>query len=99
MYSGVSTLFMSKLVKKIIYNYPNLSGLYQLATESPISKYELLCIAKESFKLNIDIIPENNSKHYPTLDGTKLKKKLNIKIPTWHNMMLELANYKKRRTI
>ena len=99
MYSGVSTLFMSRLIKKIIYNHPNLSGLYQLATESPISKYELLCIAKESFKLNIDIIRDNNLKHYPTLDGSKLKKKLNIKIPSWHKMMLELANYKKTRTL
>ena len=54
-YSGVSTIFMSKVVNKIITEYPKLSGLYQLAPEKAISKYELLCIAKKAFNLNVEI--------------------------------------------
>ena len=40
-YSGVSTLYLARVVKDIIQNYPKLNGLYQLAPESPISKYDL----------------------------------------------------------
>lgn len=90
-YSGVTTLFMSKVIKNIIINFPALSGLYQLAPDKPISKYELLCMAKEAFSLNVDIVPEEKHFHCPTLNGSKLKRKISLKIPSWEEMMFELA--------
>ena len=91
LYSGVSTNFMTHIVKTIILNAPKLSGLYQLAPEKPISKYELLCIAKRAFEVNIEIIPENKQVHTPTLNGSKLKDKIKIKVPSWKEMMNDLA--------
>jgi dTDP-4-dehydrorhamnose reductase len=90
-YSGVSTIFMARVVKKILINYPNLSGLYQLAPEKPISKYDLLCIARDTFKVKIDIIPEDEHVHLPTLDGSKLKSEIDIVVPPWTEMMNELS--------
>ena len=91
LYSGVSTNFMTRVVKTIILNAPKLSGLYQLASEKPISKYELLCIAKRAFEVNIEINPENKQVHTPTLNGSKLKDKIKIKVPSWKEMMNDLA--------
>ena len=91
LYSGVSTNFMTHIVKTIILNAPKLSGLYQLAPEKPISKYELLCIAKRAFEVNIEITPENKQVHTPTLNGSKLKDKIKIKVPSWKEMMNDLA--------
>jgi len=93
-YSGVSTLFMAQLVNEIIRKYPNLNGLYQLAPQNPISKYDLLCLANKEFELNVDIIPDDTQKHSPTLNATKLTKKIKLKVPTWEHMMKELANNK-----
>jgi dTDP-4-dehydrorhamnose reductase len=93
-YSGVSTLYMARFVKEIVKYYPKLNGLYQLAPQIPISKYDLLCIANKSFKLNVDIIPDDTQNHLPTLDATKLRNMINLKIPTWEYMMNELANNK-----
>lgn len=90
-YSGVSTLFMAQVVKDIILNYPRLSGLYHLATDQPISKHELLNIAKELFKVNVEIIPEDKHIHNPTLDASKLKRELNLFVPSWMEMMTALA--------
>ena len=91
MYSGVSTIYMSKVVSHIIDNYPALHGLYQLAPEQPISKYDLLHIARKSFGLNIEIVPEEDFVSNKSLNGTKLKNKINIEVPTWQSMMDELA--------
>lgn len=90
-YSGVSTIFMAHVVKNIISNFPNLSGLYQLAPDKPISKYELLCIAKGAFGVNVDIIPDDQHIHLPTLDASKLKQEINLTVPSWKEMMSELA--------
>ena len=90
-YSGISTIFMAKIVNKIISDYPNISGLYNLATEKPISKYELLCLVKEAFNVNVDIIPDDDRIHCPTLDGSKLKREMNLLVPSWKDMINELA--------
>ncbi|KAG1707510.1 D-inositol 3-phosphate glycosyltransferase [Nymphon striatum] len=90
-YSGVSTIFMAKTVLNIIENHPNISDLHQLSTPEPISKYELLCLARDSFKLDIEIIPDSSFEIKPTLDGSKLKNALNLNIPSWQDMMNELA--------
>jgi len=90
-YSGVSTIFMAKTVLDIIENYPDISDLYQLATPEPISKYDLLCLACDAFKLDIEIIPDSSFEIKPTLDGAKLKNAMNLSIPSWQDMMNELA--------
>jgi dTDP-4-dehydrorhamnose reductase len=93
-YSGVSTIFMARVVRNIILNYSNLSGLYHLAPEKPISKYDLICIAKEAYKVNVDIIPEDEHVHFPTLDGSKLRSEIDLRIPSWQEMMIELCSNK-----
>jgi len=90
-YSGVSTIFMAKTVLDIVENYPNISDLHQLSTPEPISKYNLLCLARNAFKLDIEIIPDSSFEIKPTLDGTRLKNAINLSIPTWQDMMNELA--------
>jgi dTDP-4-dehydrorhamnose reductase len=101
LYTGVSTIFLSKIVADIIESHPNLSGLKQLSIEKPISKYELLCLAREAFKCNIEIIPDDTFEIKPTLKGEKLRDELGYVVPTWENMMYDLAkdsfNYEKSR--
>ena len=91
LYSGVSTCYMARLVKEIIVNFTNLSGIYQLATEKPISKYDLLLIAREAFDVNVEILADETVYHQPTLDSSKLRDKLGMVIPSWSEMMSELA--------
>ena len=90
-YSGVSTLFMARVVEKIITNHSDLSGIYQLATNSPISKYDLLQIAKKAFNVKVDIMIDETHTHRPTLNGSKLQKEMDLEIPSWQSMMDELA--------
>jgi len=91
-YSGVSTIFMARMVKSIVTEHKELSGIYQLAAETPISKLELLEIANKCFQLGLEIEPENSFETMPTLKGTKLRDATNIKVPSWKAMMVELAS-------
>lgn len=91
LYSGVSTRFMAAVVKDILFNFPNLSGLYQLAPENPISKYELLSIAKDAFNIAVNINADEKHVHLPTLDGSKLRNAIHLKTPSWKEMMSDLA--------
>ena len=91
MYSGVSTHVMSRVVLDIIENHPEISHLHQLSTAEPISKYDLLCLARDAFKLDIEIIPDDSFEIKPTLDSAKLRTAMDVKVPSWEEMMAEIA--------
>ena len=91
LYSGVSTFFLSKTVALIIEQHADLNGLYQLATDSPISKFELLSLVKNVFQLDTTIIPDDTFVSKPTLNGSKLKNILSLRIPDWPEMLDEIA--------
>lgn len=92
LYSGVSTLYMSEVIKLILIQFPELHGLFQLSPPVPISKYDLLCLAKEAYGLKVDIIPDDQLVHQPTLNGSKLKNAIGIDVPDWKQMLKGLAN-------
>lgn len=94
LYSGVSTIFMARVVRDIIINYSNLSGLYNLAPEKPISKFDLICIAREAYDIKVDIISDEEHVHLPTLDGSKLRNEICLTVPSWQEMMIELSSAK-----
>lgn len=91
MYSGVSTKYLSNVVATIIRDYPTLSGLRHLSIDKPISKYDLLCLARDAYGINVEIIPDNTFEIMPTLNGNKLRNELNLSVPAWGKMMSELA--------
>ncbi len=94
LYSGVSTIQMSKVVSHILDNFPNLHGLYQLAPEKPISKYDLLCIAKKAFGSSVQIVTDDSFISNKSLNGSKLKNEIGFEVPSWNTMMTELAQDK-----
>ena len=94
MYSGVSALFLAQFVKKIILEKININGLFNLAPKKPISKYDLIKLIILEFNLNINLIPEKEKIHNPTLNGEELRKKIDFKIPNWTEMIKDLIRNK-----
>lgn len=91
LYSGVSTNFLAKVVGDIIEFFPKLHGIRQLSIKNPISKYDLLNIAKVKFNKSIDIIPDEKFKTNASLNGDLLRSEISYGNPNWNNMMEELA--------
>lgn len=88
-YSGVTTVWMSKTVNEIIKNYPDLCGIYNISSPS-ISKYELITKINTYFKLNIEI--ESDSSYYSnkSLNSDKFFSETNFKKPNWDEMLSDL---------
>jgi dTDP-4-dehydrorhamnose reductase len=91
-YSGVSTTEMCRVVGDIIESHPDLGGLYTLAMPEPISKYDLLCIARDAFDMNVTIQADDSFEIKPTLNGDKLRQAIGVQLPSWPVMMKQIAN-------
>ena len=90
-YTGVSTIEMARVIGDIIEHHPKLSGLYQLSVPERISKYELLCLARDAFDMDVEITPDDTFEINPTLNGDALREKLKLSLPDWPTMMQGLA--------
>ncbi len=90
-YSGVTTLEMARIIEHLLEQHPDLSGMWQVASQ-PISKYELLSGLLERLpELDIKIEADDQFKCDRSLDGTRFQCKTGYKIPGWPLMLDELA--------
>ena len=89
LYSGITTLEMSKYVYYIIDKNISISGIYNISSK-PISKFDLLKKLKEKFNLNIKIINDNSFSSNKTLISHAFFAKTGLKTPSWDSMLEEL---------
>jgi dTDP-4-dehydrorhamnose reductase len=90
LYSGITTNQMVKVIELILKDFPTLNGLYQIVAE-PISKYDLLCLAKDIFKVGIDIEPYDDFSIDRSMQGNKFKSVIGYESPPWMDMLEDLA--------
>jgi dTDP-4-dehydrorhamnose reductase len=97
LYSGVTTVWMGKIVHHILKNNIDLSGIYNISSE-PISKYHLLLKLSETFKLNINISENSNIKSNKVLNSKKFTEITGIKSPNWDDLIPHFKNDCKKYT-
>ena len=89
-YSGVTTNQIAEVVAMIISKFPELSGLYQVVAD-PISKYDLLCLIRDAFKLDMEVLPETETVSDRSMKGNKLKVATGYVSPPWPELIANLA--------
>lgn len=92
-FSGFTTLELSRIIEKILIEYPEASGLYQVSSD-PISKFDLLTLIKETLGLQTEIIPDESFHCDRSLDSSRFRREFNYTPPTWGMMIEELKNLK-----
>jgi dTDP-4-dehydrorhamnose reductase len=86
-YSGFSTRVLANLIGDLIETRPDLSGLYQVASE-PISKYDLLVGMRDRLGWkDIEIEPDDNFFCDRSLIGTRFSVATGWKAPGWGEMI------------
>jgi dTDP-4-dehydrorhamnose reductase len=85
-YSGFTSIEMAKIINMIIKNYPNTHGVYHVASK-PISKYNLLCLVKEIYKLDINIIGDEEFCCDLSLNMNKFTQATGYVAPQWEEMI------------
>lgn len=90
-YSGVTTNHLSETVADVIERFPKLSGLYQV-TSNTISKYDLLCLVRNAFGLNIEIVPDEIELSDRSMIGDRFNTATGRICPAWPELVAELAD-------
>ena len=89
MYSGVTTVYMARLLANLIDNHKNLSGIYNIASK-PISKFELLHLINDNFDLGLIINDYKTVISNKTLNASKIEKVIGLQPPSWDELIFEL---------
>ena len=91
LYSGFTTDELSRIILERVIPAPGLEGVYHVSSE-PISKYDLLLLAKEAYGRGVEIVPEDGFRCDRTLDSTRFRKATGYVAPSWAEMIRELAS-------
>jgi dTDP-4-dehydrorhamnose reductase len=90
-YSGFSTSVLAQLIGDILQTRPDLSGIYQVASE-PISKFDLLIKLRDILGWS-DVLIEPDDQFFcdRSLSGTRFTIATGWRPPTWEAMLQGLA--------
>lgn len=89
-YSGLTTIELSRIIENILVHYPHATGLYNISSD-PISKFDLLMLIRDKMHINVDVIPDETIRCNRSLDSTKFRNEFNYTPPTWAAMVEELS--------
>ncbi len=94
-FTGLTTHALASLIGDLLKHCPELSGLYHVAS-TPISKLDLLTRLNEKLGLGIEIDPETEYCCDRSLDGREFHSDTRIEIPSWEEMLEQLARESQR---
>jgi len=89
-YSGLTTMALSGVVRQIIENHPTLVGLHQVAS-APINKFDLITQLNNRLNLGLTITADSNFMCDRSLDSTSFISMTGVHIPSWDDMLDEYA--------
>ncbi len=89
-YTGFTTDEISRIILNHIIPNSELTGLYHVSSE-PISKYDLLQLAQQKFKKEIEILPDEDFFCDRSLESTLFRQATGYIPPTWSEMIAEMA--------
>jgi len=85
-FSGFTTNALAEIIAQIITKHSELQGVWHVAAE-PISKFELLSLVKEIYKLNVEIEPDETFVCDRSLNSDRFKQATGFVPPCWQDMI------------
>ncbi len=89
-YTGFPTIVFADIIADLILKHPDLNGLYHVSSE-PISKYQLLVLAKKYFGIEVEIEKDVEFKIDRSLDSTKFRQQTGFQPASWDEMIEKMA--------
>ena len=89
-YSGLTTIELSRIIEKILVHYPDATGLYNISSD-PISKFDLLKLIRDKMHIKVNVITDETIRCDRSLDSTKFRNEFHYTPPTWEAMVEELS--------
>ena len=89
-YTGFPTQALARIMGDLIADHPQLSGLYQVASD-PISKHDLLVKIRDAMRLDIEIEPYDDPACDRSLNASRFLAVTGCRIPEWDELVAELV--------
>ena len=89
LWSGVTTNWLARTIGILIAEHRNLSGLFQV-TSSTVSKYDLLTMLRDAYRLDITIEPDDAFFCDRSMVGAKFERATAIVCPPWPALIDDL---------
>ena len=89
-YSGFSTIALSREIARVIAERPALAGLYHVSSE-PIAKYDLLHLWREAYGVDVEIEPDDAFLCDRSLISERYRADAGFTPPSWPAMVEEMA--------
>lgn len=91
-FSGFPTIELAKIIKKIIKECPDLSGLYNVAAQ-PINKFDLLQLIAQIYGKDIRIIENTQFVIDRSLNGTRFNQATGYQAPAWPVLIRKMFEF------
>jgi dTDP-4-dehydrorhamnose reductase len=88
-FSGFTTVALSRLILQIATSQRELDGLYHVASES-ISKFDLLALVNHAYDLGVSIEPDDDFHCDRSLNGARFLNATGFSVPSWPEMIDEI---------
>ena len=89
-YSGFPTIVFADILRSLIIDHKELSGLYHIASE-PINKFELVGLINKYYEAGIDIEPYGDFVIDRSLDGSRFNAQTGFRPAGWEEMVKRMA--------
>lgn len=89
-YSGLTTLELTRITAMLITRFPDLHGLYQV-TAPAISKHDLLSLVADAFTVRVDMTPADEPFCDRSLIGERFAAATGYVSPPWPRLIADLA--------
>lgn len=90
-YSGFPTIVLADIIRSLIFDYPELSGLFHVSSDS-IDKYELLKLLNAAYGTNVQIERDEDFEVNRSLDSTMFRNTTGFVPASWESMIEQMAN-------
>jgi dTDP-4-dehydrorhamnose reductase len=89
-YTGFTTDELSNIIVNYVIPNEALTGVYNVSSD-PISKFDLLVLAKKMYSKKIEIIPYEDFSCDRSLNSNKFRQETGYEPPSWDEMLFGLA--------
>jgi dTDP-4-dehydrorhamnose reductase len=88
-FTGPTVPVLAGAIADLIERHPELEGTWHLGAE-PISKYDLLILLRDAYRLDLEVQPDDRVKVERTLDSSRFRAATGWAPPAWPEMVAAL---------
>lgn len=91
-FSGLPAIELARVIRDLVLKFPELHGLYHVSA-APISKHDLLCLVREAYEKQIEIIPDEQFIIDRSLDSTRFREATGFVPKSWPALVQSMREF------